>query len=143
MIFKDLDFVDGNFNTIETQNYSYTDFAAAVDKTVYYRLLQFDFNSVKKVSNIIAVEGCKTINDEVVSYFPNPVYDVLTFNIKKQFEEVLDVEIYNPLGVLLRKINFKNSSNQLEIDLQDLDNGYYFARLNIDGVYRIIKIQKS
>jgi hypothetical protein len=71
------------------------------------------------------------------------VYDVLTFNIKKQFEEVLDVEIYNPLGVLLRKINFKNSSNQLEIDLQDLDNGYYFARLNIDGVYRIIKIQKS
>jgi hypothetical protein len=142
MIFKDLDFVDGNFTTNESQDYSYTDYTAG-NQTVYYRLQQFDYNSMNKVSNTIAVTGCNTNPDDIVSYFPNPVYDVLTFNIKKQFEEVLDVEIYNPLGVLLRKINFKNSSNQLEIDLQDLDNGYYFARLNIDGVYRIIKIQKS
>lgn len=142
MIFKDLDFVDGNFTTNESHDYSYTDYTAG-NQTVYYRLQQFDYNSMNKVSNTIAVTGCNANPDDIVSYFPNPVYDVLTFNIKKQFEEVLDVEIYNPLGVLLRKINFKNSNNQLEIDLQDLDNGYYFARLNIDGVYRIIKIQKS
>ncbi len=142
MIFKDLDFLDGNFTTNESHDYSYTDYTAG-NQTVYYRLQQFDYNSMNKVSNTIAVTGCNTNPDDIVSYFPNPVYDVLTFNIKKQFEEVLEVEIYNPLGVLLKKINFKNSSNQLKIDLQDLDNGYYFARLNIDGVYRIIKIQKS
>jgi hypothetical protein len=142
MIFEDLDFVDGNFTTNESHDYSYTDYTAG-NQTVYYRLQQFDYNSMKKVSNTIAVTGCNTNPDDIVSYFPNPVYDVLTFNIKKQFEEVLEVEIYNSLGVLLKKINFKNSSNQLKIDLQDLDNGYYFARLYIDGVYRIIKIQKS
>lgn len=142
MIFKDLDFVDGNFTTNESHDYSFTDYTAG-DQTVYYRLQQFDYNTMKKVSNTIAVAGCISNSNDVVSYFPNPVKDVLTFNVKKQVEEILDVEIYNPLGVLLRKLSFGNSSNHLEINLQGLENGYYFARLNIDGVYKIIKIQKS
>jgi hypothetical protein len=142
MIFKDLDFVDGNFTTNESQDYSYTDYSAG-NQTVYYRLQQFDYNSMKKVSNTIAVTGCNIVSDDVVSYFPNPVQTLLTFNIKTAVEKNIEIEIFNPLGVVVKKTSFKNHSNHLEINLQELDNGYYFVRLNIDGVSRIIKIQKS
>jgi hypothetical protein len=142
MIFKDLAFVDGNFSSNESHDYSYTDYTA-VDKTVYYRLQQFDYHSVKNRSNTIAVRSCNSTSDEMLSYFPNPVKNILTLNIKTQIEKMIEVEIYNSLGVLIKKVSFENSNNHLEIDLQELETGNYFARLNIDDRIKILKIQKS
>jgi len=142
MIFKDLAFVDGNFSSNESHDYSYTDYTAA-DKTVYYRLQQFDYHSVKNTSNTIAVRSCNSTSDEMLSYFPNPVKNILTLNIKTQIEKMIEVEIYNSLGVLIKKVSFENSNNNLEIDLQELETGNYFARLNIDDRIKILKIQKS
>jgi hypothetical protein len=142
MIFKDLAFVDGNFSSNESHDYSYTDYTAA-DKTVYYRLQQFDYHSVKNTSNTIAVRSCNSTSDEMLSYFPNPVKNILTLNIKTQIEKMIEVEIYNSLGVLIKKVSFENSNNHLEIDLQELETGNYFARLNIDDRIKILKIQKS
>lgn len=142
MIFKDLAFVDGNFSSNESHDYSYTDYTAG-DKTVYYRLQQFDYHSVKNTSNTIAVRSCNSTSDEMLSYFPNPVKNILTLNIRTQIEKMIEVEIYNSLGVLIKKVSFENSNNHLEIDLQELETGNYFARLNIDDRIKILKIQKS
>jgi hypothetical protein len=79
----------------------------------------------------------------MLSYFPNPVKNILTLNIKTQIEKMIEVEIYNSLGVLIKKVSFENSNNHLEIDLQELETGNYFARLNIDDRIKILKIQKS
>jgi hypothetical protein len=140
MIFKDIDFVEGNFNSNEVNNYSYVDYSAS-SKTVYYRLQQLDVNTDKTLSTTIAVETCNA--DSEISYFPNPVKNKLTLNVKAQIEKEIELEFYNALGTLIRKMNFVNNSNHFEIDLQDFEAGNYFLRLNIDGVYKILKIQKS
>jgi hypothetical protein len=140
MIFKDIDFVEGNFNSNEAHNYSYFDYSAP-NKTVYYRLQQLDVNAEKTLSATIAVEACNA--DAEISYFPNPVKNTLTINVKAQIEKETEVEIYNALGTMIRKMNFVNNTNHFEIDLQEFEAGNYFVRLNIDGVYKILKIQKS
>ena len=70
---------------------------------------------------------------------PNPVTSLLHINDSKT---IVKVEIFNQLGTLI--LNRETNSNNLELDLSLLSNGFYFVKSTIeDGNFKQGKIIKK
>ncbi len=74
---------------------------------------------------------------EAVSVYPNPVQDILKFEMDSQSHQGL--EIYNLLGIKVREFE---ASEQKEYDLKDLKTGYYFIRFK-DNPTKSLKFRKE
>ena len=71
-----------------------------------------------------------------LSYFPNPVKDLLYF---KYAEKIERVEVYNLLG---QQVFFYNGSAN-EIDLSSLSNGAYIVKILTEVGVKSVKIIKQ
>ena len=76
--------------------------------------------------------------DELVIW-PNPVNSLLHINESKT---MVKVEVFNQLGTLV--LNLETNSNNLELDLSLLSNGFYFVKSTTeDGNFKQRKIIKK
>lgn len=73
-----------------------------------------------------------------LSFYPNPVKDVLNINYNKAIEKV---EIYNVLGQLL--LTEKPNLTKIDMNLSHLNKGAYIATIYSNGVKSSIKILKE
>lgn len=72
--------------------------------------------------------------ENVFSFYPNPVKDVLTF--KYNTNSTVNVDIYNILGVKVK--SFTHDGNSSRINVSELRNGIYFITLK-EGNYTYSK----
>ena len=76
-----------------------------------------------------------------ISAYPNPTFDYLTIDIDYVNEVDLLMEIYDLRGKLFKRINLKESSE--EINLSELRNGTYILQIfTSDQLIQILKIEK-
>nr|WP_304502778.1 T9SS type A sorting domain-containing protein [Cesiribacter sp. SM1] len=80
-----------------------------------------------------------------LSFYPNPVKDVLTIQADSFEDESLQVEVYSLAGVLLYKAEHRTEpgTGELEVDLQQLRQGVYLLRLQGAQQQQTIKISKE
>jgi len=71
-----------------------------------------------------------------LSYYPNPVNDVLHFSSNTTIE---NVTISNMIG---QEINVSVSSDNENLDLSSLPSGNYFVKVTIEGISKTIKVVK-
>jgi Secretion system C-terminal sorting domain/FG-GAP-like repeat len=78
-----------------------------------------------------------TALNQTITYFPNPTHDFVTFNLNEKMETIT---LYNLQGqaVLSKKVNSKNFT----IDISNLSNGTYVAKLNTIRESKTIKLIK-
>jgi uncharacterized protein (TIGR02145 family) len=97
----------------------------------------FEFN------NISGVEDNQLPSGYIVSdNFPNPFNPETRINITLPVRSNVKLEVFNLIGeTVTEKIeqNFNAGTNFIDIELNELPNGIYFARISIDDKYIVIK----
>ncbi|MGY3213275.1 T9SS type A sorting domain-containing protein [Mucilaginibacter sp. HD30] len=125
-----------NSISASTGNYSFTDLST--DHLVYYRLKQTDIYDVVTYSSVIVV--VQPTENATFSVFPNPVSDMLQFNIKAEVKGSIKMSIYNSVGRIVRSSQFSSKTGQE--NLSSLIPGPYTVELFDNGVNKVIATSK-
>lgn len=121
--FKEISFVPSNQNSSVKREYSYEDTDIKTNGTYYYRLVQLDLDGTFKVSETIAHEfNCFDVTD--FSIYPNPTSDKLNLNFNGIKGDVIEMDLLDAQGKLIRKISV-NPSSVDEVSVRDLPPGFY------------------
>lgn len=79
------------------------------------------------------------INTTSVSFYPNPVNDVLNVTSDK---EISNVSVYSILGQqVMNKVY--NGVNEVELNVNQLSQGTYFVKANVNGEIKTFKVIKK
>ncbi|PTM11951.1 MAG: hypothetical protein DA407_00270 [Bacteroidetes bacterium] len=81
--------------------------------------------------------GTKDYQITSLKVLPNPTKGL--FSIKGQIETLKSVEVYNIVGQLVKHINNQFS----QINIESLESGVYFVKLNAENASRTIKLIKN
>ncbi len=111
----DLDKVYGAGNSEEVINYSYYDFSCFHNTTVYYRLVQTDFDGTETNSN---VRNLNLESPYAIKLFPNPAKDQVTIDLQANLLDKPAVAIIrNILGQEVMRQELSNGSNTIDVSL--------------------------
>jgi hypothetical protein len=131
--FEFVNFINGKGNSNNTNTYSFSD-ALALEKasTLYYRLMQVDFDGSYTYSNIVKVS---IFNAEpfAVTVFPNPFTDNLQMQLTTPENGVVQVIISDVAGKEIWKttLNSLAGKNLFPIDNMNLfQGGIYFIKVS-------------
>jgi len=72
--------------------------------------------------------------ENLVSVFPNPVNDMVTFKLDESFNTNLTIHIYNPLGQKIKTERLDNGIFTINIGLSDLSSGIYLYQFQKTGI---------
>ncbi len=129
--FEKIDVIPVVGNSVQIQNYQYTD-SKPIGGKVYYRLKIIDIDGSYKYSNIIVVQGCKPQSLEIV---PNPTTgDVF---ITGQIDNI-NIKIFDQTGKQYQ-VNTQSVNDGLILNMRAFPAGIYFIYNGKDETYRIIK----
>ena len=75
---------------------------------------------------------------DAFTFYPNPVTNILHLQYS---DTILSVTVFNLLGqeVLIKTVN----ASQSQIDMSDLTAGIYIVKVSIDGLEKVIKVNKK
>lgn len=82
--------------------------------------------------------GTTTLETTIVSYYPNPVKDVLNLNTK---EAINSVAVYNVTGQKVANVSI--SENNTQVDFSNLASGVYFVEVKSNGSVENLKVVKE
>lgn len=82
--------------------------------------------------------GTTTLETTIVSYYPNPVKDVLNLNTK---EAINSVAVYNVTGQKVTNVSI--SENNTQVDFSNLASGVYFVEVTSNGSVENLKVVKE
>jgi hypothetical protein len=124
-----LGFVAGHGTTAETHHYSFFD-ENPVPNENYYRLRQVDFDGKAELSKVVSVDLSGHPGAEAVPYiYPNPVKNgELSLLLPADFEENIQVKLFDSVGRLLRSATIGGGANLL--DVNGLAKGLYLLHVN-------------
>ena len=125
--FEVIDFIPGNGNSHEVNNYQFTDETPLFGSN-FYRLRQVDYNGTFEFSNIVFTE---VPDDGRLQIYPNPFRDVINIKLSNQ-EKVISAVVYDLSGKPVLQINdYNNEGNEAAIDFHKvtLPQGSYVLRL--------------
>ena len=111
-----------------------------VDGATYYasQLVGECTSDAFAVTVDIIILGVKGFNANALSYYPNPVKDVLTLSYNNT---ITSVEVYNFLGqqIMQKTINL----NEAKLDMSQLAAGTYMVKLNTENGSTAVKVLKQ
>jgi hypothetical protein len=99
-------------------------------------------SSIAYIDNVLFSKkpavGIASIEKEVIGVYPNPASKSLTINTTKDIQSVV---IYNALGQVV--LTTSPNTNDVNIDIDSLPNGFYTVKATINGVDTFKKIIKE
>ncbi|KAA9338300.1 T9SS type A sorting domain-containing protein [Hymenobacter busanensis] len=126
--FEKVGSVEGHGSTSAKQQYAYTDAnAARTAATVYYRLVQVDFDGTATASEIRTVRfGASNATVELALY-PSPAADYLNVTLQASAQQAT-VQVYSTTGALLMT-QALDSTLRTTLDLRRLPAGVYNVKV--------------
>ena len=100
------------------------------ERSSFYDIGAYQYNAISNVPNTDLSLATQ------LSVFPNPVVDNLKINLKS-LEKNLYVKVYNSIGVLMDKFNYKNT-REITLDLSNYQQGFYTVAVN-NNIINVIK----
>ncbi len=133
--------IDGAGNSNTLLNYGWTDNTPYTEIT-YYRLKQTDFDGGFEYSSVIAINSKSHEVFEISELFPNPAKDFFNFTYKGNEGKELLIEIYNHIGLLVKKqeISDLQNNSQQTIKTEGLSEGIYFVKFLQEGNQKTSKL---
>ena len=120
--FEDIAIIGGKNTPSE---YSYQDYTISANKTLYYRLEQFNFDGTSFLTNVMSIN---TDNVLVHQVFPNPASDILNI-INEHPEEEMICTITDISGKLVMQKNIQEDSKLIALDISFLAPSLYVLEL--------------
>jgi len=96
-----------------------------------------DNGVILKYSNISGIDNSELINKKMTIY-PNPVNDIISFEINGYNNEEYTMNIYTVSGELIRSEILKHNHQQIHVS--DLNNGIYVVEIQSKGLTERQKI---
>lgn len=124
-LFQKIGFVEGNTDSRQALNYSFTDLAPYA--LTYYRLKQIDWDGTSTYSKMVFVKG----SEQVVSVYPNPSHGRLTIRAQNQNQPY---SIKNEQGITVMKSPVLPDK---EISTESWRDGIYFLTVGSE-VFKIL-----
>jgi hypothetical protein len=127
--FVQIGFINGKGTTTEKTSYSFVDKNMAGGK-LYYRLKQVDFNGTTQYTNTIEINN--VLDFTLSQNYPNPFNPTTVINFSLPFSANVTIDIYNPLGALVRTItkgNLTTGIYNVEFNGSNLASGLYIYSL--------------
>ncbi len=124
--FVNIGWLDGAVNTLERQQYIYRDKTITGKQAYYYRLRMVDLDNSYEYSSIVVLNS-KDSEGEYFQLSPNPVNDLIGFDISLLDDESVRLEVRQISGQLVYKENqyLNVGENRVELDGSYLSSGIY------------------
>jgi len=132
----------GELEVIGNEAYSFNDERLEVFGTYAYRLKIYDIDGNADYSNIVST---RNINQRAIDFqiYPNPCTDVINVDIGSYaVEGKFSIEILNSDLKKIKTIEDFHTLDKQSLDVSDLSNGVYFARIRSVVENRVIKFVK-
>jgi hypothetical protein len=137
--FEYLDQVDAKGNTSSTQNYSLVD-AKPLSGTSYYRLKMVDNDGSYAFSKIVVLTR-KSVNQPVLSVYPNPARDVLKVSFKGIANDNATITITDMLGQMIhQQQNVVADNDVVVLSTDNLTVGMYLITVHCNNTTASHKI---
>ncbi len=136
--------IEGAGNSNLEINYEYDDVHPG-NGTIYYRLLQVDYDGTSKYSDIIQTICVEPVSIPVISVYPNPFKDIFTLQIDNWDMNELEFEVLDLLGQKLLERKFQNVDNNIitNINLRDIAPAMYILKIKTSEGVVVKKIEKK
>ena len=135
--------VAGNGNSQHQIDYTYTDASVSkVQKTVYYRLKQVDFDGAFEYSDIRVVRFDALGNVQLVAY-PNPLNDELNVMVGLSNGESYQLEVTNLQGKLVHQENHTYDNGIHKLNTSEWNSGMYIVRVATKHATKHMKVVKK
>lgn len=85
-----------------------------------------------------ALLGSASFDNTMLSYYPNPIKDVLNLSYSS---EISSVEVYNMLGQKVKTAVLNGT--QVKVDMSNLNSGNYIVKVISEGVKKSLKVIKE
>jgi len=135
--FNYIGYVYGNGNSTDIHNYEYIDDEVSKNITYYYRLKQMDYDGQFEYSSIVSARIGEIDDFAIGTIIPNPSKENVSVktNIQISSNEIVNINIYNTLGVIVGtdKVNLQSGNNEINIATANLSSGTYF--INFEGSF--------
>lgn len=126
--FEKVAFIESNNNSTSRKEYSFEDVSIKSNGTYYYRLVELDLDGTFKISETISHEfNCFDVTD--FSIYPNPTSDKLNVNFNGVKGQILEMDLLDAQGKLVRKVSF-DTTNPQELSVKDIAPGFYSLQFN-------------
>ena len=144
--FRKIGWADGQNNATETSKYAFSDDGILANVQYYYRLKQvnndgsFEYSEI--TSAIIKDGKITTVSD----FFPNPVVNSTALQINTNNDGTATISVFNNSGQLVqsRIVDVTAGNNSVDLDLSQVANGSYFAKIELgnDTFYKKLNVTK-
>ncbi|CAG0959136.1 hypothetical protein FLAV_00602 [Flavobacteriales bacterium] len=133
IVWEQIGIVKGAGNSSTTLNYSFLD-KNPLSGISYYRLKQTDFDGKSDISDIVSVSN---FNIELVSVFPNPANDNITFLLISKEDMTCTINIFNALGQVVENynLNLKKGENKIRHSVNKLSSGVNLIGISLNGKF--------
>ena len=82
------------------------------------------------ILNVNIEENLKATSYNDLIIYPNPANNKITFDFKDFTKaQILDIEIYNAVGMKVKRVHFNTNSQTKTINIKDFNSGIYYYRI--------------
>ena len=99
--------------------------------SAYYRLKQVNIDGSFSYSKTAFVETTKTPSR--LKIYPNPSEGLYTIENIFEENEIINIQVYDVFGKLISKETVSSNQSTMELNLEDLEAGWYFVSLEQAG----------
>lgn len=135
--FEEIGVISSVGNSTDYTKYAFTDKHPLV--LSYYRLVQVDVDGSSELSAVIAVS--REV-ESGISLYPSTAMDRIFLEVDGPVDQQFEYSIFDQSGMLLR--SGRTSGVVTEIDIEDLDAGFYFVEtVSTAGARMTLRFAKS
>lgn len=79
----------------------------------------------------VGLQNGEFVDENLITIYPNPASDIVNLKIQNSNNELLKLNIYNALGILVKTLSISKKENQVNVSY--LTNGIYFTTVSSDN----------
>lgn len=132
--FKSLKIVNGT-SAEELRYFTYTDTELSEGDN-HYRLVSVGSDGTSITSEVVTV---KYTQPDAYSVYPNPASEYFTLDLSPLKGQEVDIAVISPVGTIIKTEHIETPSVATRFDLNGIENGQYFVRIQAKGKKTIMK----
>lgn len=136
---EEVEVIEGQEASQTLRQYEVEDFKPTLMS--YYRIKSIDFDGQTEFSEIVSVDRYKLNNTRGLRVSPNPANDELNIFVPQDIEYGKLI-VFDYSGKEVRRENYSDISNVIELNISDLNSGLYIITLQTNAGLKTAKMIK-